>query len=116
MESIQVMQCMFETGYYSDESIRSCFSKFNGDSTQAISCFSSPESDELLLEAGDHTPELRWVPAFRDGETIRVDTRNIINYICDHIENSKPDVCQKRSHTVGMEVDLWIVSFIKQES
>lgn len=105
-EAIQVMQCIFETGYSSEESIKMCYSKFQANSMEAVRCFNGPESDQLLLQAADHTPELRWVPAFRDGETIRVDTRNLVNYICDHIEGVKPDCCLTEKHTVGMETDL----------
>ena len=105
-EAIQVMQCIFESSYSSDESIKMCYSKFHGSSDEALRCFKGPEGNQLLLEAGDATPELKWVPAFRDGDTIRLDTRNLVHYICDHIDGIKPDVCLQEGHTVGMEVEL----------
>ena len=113
-EAIEVMQCMFETGYTSEESIRMCYSKFHGDSEEAVRCFTGEESNTLLLQAAHNTPELHWVPAFKDGDRIRVDTRNFINFICDHISGVKPDVCLKHIHTVGMEADLFCVCLIEQ--
>lgn len=115
-DSIKAMQCMFEMGYSSEESIKMCYNKFQLNSDEAVRCFKGPEADQLLLEAADNTPELHWVPAFRDGETIRMDTRNIVHYICDQIEGIKPDVCQSEKHTVGMDMELLFVSSNKQLS
>ena len=82
------------------------YSQFHGSTDEVLRCFKGPVGNQLRLEAGDATPELKWVPAFRDGDTIRLDTRNLVHYICDHIDGIKPDVCLQEGHTVGMEVEL----------
>ena len=104
--AIKVMECIYEAGYVSESSIRMCYDKFYQKSADAIQCFKSDEADQLMLEAGDNTPPLRWVPAFSDGGDIRFDTRNIVREICNHIEGEKPAVCGTNQHTVGMDSEL----------
>ena len=107
--AIKIMECIYESGYSSEESIRMCFDKFYQDSSEAIQCFKSDEANQLLLVAGDNTPALRWVPAFSDGTKIRFDTRNIVREICNHIEGERPEICATERHTVGMDSDLYSV-------
>ena len=109
------MECIYEVGYASESSIRMCYNKFNLESADALQCFTSDEADQLLLEAGDNTPPLRWVPAFSDGGDIRFDTRNIVKEICNHIDGEKPAVCGTNQHTVGMDSELWFV-YYKQKT
>lgn len=104
--AVKVMECIYEVGYASESSIRMCYNKFNLESADALQCFTSDEADQLLLEAGDNTPPLRWVPAFSDGGDIRFDTRNIVKEICNHIDGEKPAVCGTNQHTVGMDSEL----------
>ena len=112
--AIHVMECMYEVGYYAEASIRMCFEKFEENASEAVQCFKGSEAAQLQLEAADATPRLRWVPAFSDGERIRIDTRNLIQFICSRIGDDAPDVCFSKKHTVGMETDLYVFLFHKQ--
>lgn len=114
VSAVRVMECMYEVGYYTEASIRMCFEKFNESASNALQCFKGSEAAQLLLEAADATPRLRWVPAFSDGERIRIDTRNFIQFLCSRIGDDAPDVCFSNKHTVGMETDLCFFLFYKQ--
>lgn len=107
-DAIRVMECLYEVRYYTDASLRMCYEKFRLDGADARECFGGSEADQLLLEAGDQTPRLRWVPSFHDGESMRVDTRNLIQYICSRIGDNAPEVCETNYHNVGMETDLYV--------
>ena len=109
-EAIKVMECIYETGYSSEDSISNCYAKFGGDSSDAVKCFKSSEADMLLMEAGDHSPSLRWVPAFQSDGPIRVDTRNFVQYICSQISGTKPLACNQKKYTVGIDPELLYVS------
>ena len=105
-DAIQVIECMYESGLYSENAIRMCYAKFDLDPSDAVTCFKGSEGNQLLLEAGKKTPILRWVPGFKMDGDVRVDTRNIVNVICDSIQSEKPAVCHMNKYTVGMDAEL----------
>ena len=107
--AIRVMECMFENRLYSETSIQMCYAKFGLNSNDAVTCFKGSEANELLLEAGKQTPVLRWVPGFRTDGDVRLDTRNVVNVICASIQGEKPSVCNQTKHTVGMNVELYVL-------